>query len=197
MSKPRIALDIDGCIYEWSKTARYLLREELPDSPYGKDGPLGRESTHWNYIQDNVEPEHWDWLWRDGVKLGLFRHGHLVRGAIKYVRKLAELGQVIVITHRPRSAVRDTLAWLAFQELPLSGVHILTDQQPKSTVTPHADFYLDDRPENCMELAQHTRGRVCLADREWNRGFDEQNLQHEIVRVYGWKSFYEEVMSNV
>lgn len=193
----KIGVDIDGVCYNWSKTARYMLREILPDSPYGKDGPLGRESTHWDYISENVEPEHWKWLWNEGVKLGLFRHGHLYPGTIKYIRLLSELGEIIAITHRPRQAVNDTLSWLEFQRLPLSGVHILTDQQPKSTVTPHCDFYIDDKPENCIELLNTTRGKVCLMDREWNQHFDEYGHALDngdgIIRVYGWASFYDEV----
>lgn len=57
----RLGIDIDGVLYHWSKTARYLLREVLPDSPYTKEGALGSESTYWNYIPDNVSPEHWKW----------------------------------------------------------------------------------------------------------------------------------------
>lgn len=186
----RIGVDIDGVMYQWSKTARYMLREIMPDSPYTKDGPLGEESTSWDYIQEHVALEHWDWLWTEGVRLGLFRHGHLYPGTIKAVRRLAELGEVIVITHRSKFAVHDTLAWLAYQNLPLSGLHILTDRAPKSTVRPECDVYIDDKVDNCIDLFDNTKARlVALMDRDWNR----ECLDPAIVRVKSWQEFIDQV----
>lgn len=165
----RIGVDIDGVCYQWDKTARYMLREILPMSPYTKDGPLGQPSAHWDHIQEMVVPEHWDWLWTEGVKLGLFRHGHLFPGTIEAIRKLSELGDVVAITHRPKSAVMDTLAWLAFQDLPLAGLHLLTGQEPKSTVKPECDIYIDDKFLNCVDLANNTNCRavICMM-RQWS-----------------------------
>lgn len=182
----RIGVDIDGVMYQWSKTARYMLREILPDSPYTKAGPMGQEATSWDYISSNVAPKHWKWLWVEGVRLGLFRYGHLYPGTIKAIRELAELGEVIVITHRPQQAVNDTLAWLSYQNLPLAGVHILTDQAPKSTVRPQCDAYIDDKMENCHDLAKNTNARlVALMDRTWNQT-DEGRA---VTRVRSWREF--------
>lgn len=167
--KPRIGVDIDGVLYHWDRTARYMLLHVLPDSPYTRDGPIGQISTHWDYIAEHVTKEHWNWLWTEGVRLGLFRHGHLYAGAIQFVRKLAELGDVVIITHRPKQAVNDTLEWLAFQRLPLAGAHLLTNQEPKSSVHPQCDFYIDDKVENCVDLHNNTRGAVALMDRPWNQ----------------------------
>lgn len=177
----RIGIDIDGVMYQWSKTARYMLRQVLPNSPYTKDGPMGTESTHWGYIPDHVSKEHWDWLWKEGVQLGLFRHGHMYPGTIQAIRRLAKVGEIIVITHRPKQAVTDTMAWLSFQQLPLSGIHVLTNQEPKSTVVPYCDFYIDDKPENCVDLC-HV-GMAYLMDREWNQHSDFP------FRVRSWTDF--------
>lgn len=184
----RFGIDIDGVCYQWSKTARYMLREVLPDSPYTKDGPLGQESTSWNYIQENVAPAHWKWLWSEGIRLGLYRHGHLCPGAVEGIRWLAEFGDVVIITHRPKAAVDDTLAWLAYQRFPLAGIHILTNEEPKSAIK--CDVYLDDKPDNCDDLADNTIGRVFLMSQPWNRGYD-----HARVRTaYGWKHFCDQVL---
>ena len=183
----RIGVDIDGVMYMWEKTARYMLREILPDSPYTKDGPLGEVSNGWDYIENNMSKEHWKWLWTEGVKLGLFRHGHLYPGTIKAIRRLAELGEVIAITHRPKQAVHDTLAWLAYQNLPLSGLHLLTDGEPKSSVKPECDVYLDDKFENCEDLAAGTGAElVCLMDRLWN---SDRLVPPYIQRVENWQCF--------
>jgi len=183
----RFGIDLDGVCYQWDKTARYMLREVLPDSQYKSPvGPLSQESQDWDYIERHVSKEDWQWLWTEGVRLGLFRHGHLYPGTIKYLHALASLGELIVITHRPKSAVEDTLAWLVYQQLPLSGIHILTNQEPKTSVK--CDVYIDDKLENVIALAT-TGARVYLMDRPWNYGLTPAG----VVRVFGWKNFYDEV----
>jgi uncharacterized HAD superfamily protein len=188
----RIGVDLDGVLYQWEKTARYMLRHVLPNSPYSDDGPLGVTQTHWNYIRDNISPEHDKWLWREGVRLGLFRHGHLYPGSIEAVRELAAIGEVIIITHRPKQAVCDTLAWLAYQQFPLSGVHLLTNQEPKSSVRPMCNVYLDDKPANCWDLAENTQAQlVALFERPWNVG--PQPWRPGLLRVHSWREFIDAV----
>lgn len=182
MGTKRIGVDCDGVMYEWERTARFMLINILPDSPYTKDGPLGKESESWDYIEENVSKEHWNWLWDEGVKLGLFRHGHLFPGTIKAIRQLAELGDVIVCTARPKQAVPDTVAWLAYQQLPIHGIHIL-GKEPKSSI-PGCDVWIDDKPANCVDLLT-TGAMVCLQDRPWNQGFDDPN----IIRIFNWDQF--------
>lgn len=106
------------------------------------------------------------WIWSAGVKLGLFRYGHLYRGTIEGVRSLSKLGDVVVITHRPETAVQDTLDWLSYLRLPFKEVHLLTQGQAKSQVK--CDLYVDDKPENCIDFAENTDGTPLLWLRPWN-----------------------------
>ena len=192
-SRPRIGLDIDGVMYRWVKTAMYMLREILPNSPYKRlGGPLRDEeqSTYWDYIENNVSGTHWRWLWTEGVRLGLFRYGHLHSGTIKAVRELAEIGDVILLTNRKAKAVEDTLAWVSYLKLPIMGIHFVPKKLGKSSVLPHCDAYLDDNVDNCVELSRNTAARIIkLMDRPWNRG--ETQVQEE--RVYSWDEFVREV----
>lgn len=189
----RIGVDLDGVCYQWDKTVRYMLRNVLPNSPYTKDGPLGQPAAHWDHVEENVSPEHWKWVWTEGVRLGLFRHGHLYPGTIVAIRKLAELGDVVLITHRPKNAVTDTLAWVAFQQLPISGLHLLTNGEPKSGVKPQCDVYVDDKVQNCVDLALHVPGvrLVGLMDRPWNQHADFGS--GPVRRVFGWQHFIDAV----
>jgi uncharacterized HAD superfamily protein len=187
VSTKRIGVDIDGVMYQWSKTARYMLREILPDSPYTKDGPMGTESTSWDYIMENISKDHWRWLWSEGVRLGLFRHGHLYAGTIKAIRQLSEVGKVVLITSRPDTAIEDTAAWVAFNRFSVSGLHILGNGIGKSTVQPRCDVYIDDKPENCEELVMNTGATVAMPDRPWNQGPTPDG----VVRVFSWDQFVE------
>jgi uncharacterized HAD superfamily protein len=194
----RIGVDIDGVMYKWGKTVRYMMREvlkeEAPDiyalKPHTADGPMGGSDskiTDWDYFQNNVTKEQWRWLWSEGIRLGLFRYGHLYSGTIQAIRKLSKIGDVYIITHRPPQAVNDTLDWLAFQRLPIKGVSLLTNQEPKSSVKPECDVYIDDKPENVYDLANNTDARlVVLMSRPWNIRVE---VADPILRVTGWAPF--------
>lgn len=180
----RIGIDIDGVCYQWTKTARYMLREILPNSPYTKDGPLGTECTEWDYIKHNISPEHNKWLWKEGIKLGLFRHGHLFPGTIKALRELDKLGRLVAVTQRPERVAPETFEWIAFHQLPFREVHVLQGES-KTTIEP-CDFFIDDKPENCAEIASAwPTSVVCMPDRPWNKSFDAAGA----IRVYSWDDF--------
>lgn len=172
----KIAIDLDGVCYEWDKTARYLMRAYRG---YSADGPMGTDSKHWDYIQENVSEQDWEWLWSEGVQLGLFRYGHLVQGAVIGLRRLAEFAELTAVTHRPSQAVRDTMAWLSLMDLPWSNVVLLTNGEPKSVVD--AEYLIDDKPQNIEEWEAAGRTGL-LFDRPWNDGYASR------IRVFGWPS---------
>ena len=178
----RIAVDLDGVLYEWDKTARYMLRSYKGHSA---SGPMGHESTSWDYVERHVGSADWNWLWNEGVDLGLFRYGHVVTGAQSAIRDMRTAGNtVIVVTHRPSTAVPDTIAWLdLFQKkeagVVFDGIHILTNGEPKHTVA--ADVLIDDKPANLEGWVGHGRQGI-LFDREWNQGAKPAGTE----RGYGW-----------
>lgn len=156
----RIAIDLDGVLYNWEKTARFMLEQEFG---YHLD-----VSDSWTYLPDHVSAEAWHWLWHDGVREGLFRYGHVVKGGVRAVRQLYEEGhELYAVTHRPVSSVRDTHAWLDFMQLPFRKRYVLSDGRPKWKVA--ADLLIDDKPENVREWTE--RGRYAILFRQpWNDG---------------------------
>lgn len=165
MSRPRVAFDVDGVLYDFEGTARFMLEE--------RTGVQLEVSTAWNSVPEQMAArglgEHWQWLWQEGggIEAGLFRHGHVLRGSLAAVRRIAKVAEVLAITSRPKRAAADTLAWLGFHGFPFGEVHIL-DGTPKSSILPWADLYVDDREENCRELARGTLGDVLLWKQPWN-----------------------------
>jgi 5'(3')-deoxyribonucleotidase len=161
----KIGLDLDGVCYQWEKTARYMLRQRIVGRGDVCPGPLLVESLHWDHIQENVEKRDWEWLWDEGVKQGLFRYGHVVSGSIEGTTQLAALGDVFIVTARPKAAYGDTLAWLAFMfdKVPIAGVHFTSDK-----LSANADIYVDDHLDNVQSLLGNNKACV-LFDRAWNR----------------------------
>jgi uncharacterized HAD superfamily protein len=166
----RIGLDLDGVVYNWDKTARYMIRTRIENRGETPPPELLQESADWDWIQNHVSEEDWRWLWREGTREGVYRYGHVIKGAIEGVQKLAELGDVTVITSRPKDAVNDTLAWLAlfFNRANLAGINILSDGQPKSSVEPEPDLYVDDGIHNFVDILSNTTARVIKFEQPWN-----------------------------
>lgn len=177
--RARFGLDVDGVMYQFQKTALYML-----NSMRGYNLKL-EDWTYWNQPKDCVKNNDWQWLWSGGVKDGLFRYGHLYKGTIEAVRTLNILGDVVVITHRPRNAVQDTLDWLAYLRLPFVEIHLLTEGQAKSAVK--CDMYVDDKPENVEDFVHNTEGLALLWDRPWNNQWIPALFTMRETRVFSWQ----------
>lgn len=176
----KIAVDLDGVLYAFERTMRYLLREER-----SVQADMTTPSRYWDDVLDRVEPADKKWLWSEAItKYGLFRHGHVEKHAMRGVRALHGAGhKLYVVTHRPAIATRDTLAWLDFHfgaenPYPFAGAPImLHNGEAKSQVD--AEILIDDKPANIREWMD-AGGVGLLFDQPWN-----QNATIG-TRVYGW-----------
>lgn len=189
-----IGLDLDGVAYEWDKTARYMLRRRIEQKGARVPTELFFPSADWDAIQGMVSPADWGWLWSDAITDGLYRYGHVVQGAIEGVSALANLGDVMVITSRPKAAVNDTIAWIGmmFNRVSLAGIVIQSNGQRKSEVHPTPNVYIDDAPKVADDILDNTASSLVLFDQPWNQkysaamgerpGFRELHL----FRAKGW-----------
>lgn len=174
--KKVIVLDLDGVTYDFQGTYCYLLKKHR-----GVKFPQGMSWwNEWNASDQFTTQEDRDWVWSKGLKLGLFRYGHIVRGAVDGIRELSMLGDIQVVTHRPERARRDTLAFLTYLDLPISGVTVT--QGPKSKVA--GDVYIDDGPHVVEELLSADK-RVVVFDRPYNR--DIESLKGNLRRAHNWE----------
>lgn len=154
----RIGVDLDGVVYDWESTARYLIEAH--------HGIKVEQSRYHDHIQDQVPDEIWQWLWTDGVDLGLFKYGKYIRGSIDGLRELAKCGTLEVVTIRPRKVIQDTLRFISGLPDVFNGVHILGDNGLKSSVG--CDIYVDDNASVIQEV--RTAGREGIVfNQPWNQ----------------------------
>lgn len=182
----RIAVDLDGTVYEWDKTARYLLRRRFHERNESVPYELMHPSQEWDSAKETVPEEDWEWLWAGGIREGLFRCGHIVHGARDGVAALTRAGHdVLFVTKRPRRAARDTLGWvsLMFGDLPILGVMVLDGGEPKSSVRPPPDVFVDDNPHIISDVLKHTYAEAILFDQPWNRRVSETD---RLTRARRW-----------
>jgi 5'(3')-deoxyribonucleotidase len=186
----RIGLDLDGVCYQWSATAQYMLRERMLARGETPPVELFQEPEYWDWIEDYTSPEDWSWLWSGAIEEGLYRYGHVVKGAIEGAQAISKLGETTVITARPKAAVHDTMAWLElmFNRVPLAGVVIQSDGQKKSEV-PGIDVYIDDAKHNLEELLDNTEAAVIQFVQPWNEDFEPRDTfsATRLFRAYNWR----------
>lgn len=160
MKQLRFGIDVDGVLYHFHKTAVYMLNSQRGYSLDVNDW------SEWDWLKHQVKNNDYQWLWSAGVKNGLFRYGHMYKGAIEGLHALSALGDVVIITHRPKAAVQDTMDWLSFFKMPVTEVYLMTEGQAKSAVK--CDLYVDDKVENIKDYLYNTKGVALLWDRPWN-----------------------------
>lgn len=175
----KFGLDVDGVLYKFNHTGQYMLAK--------REGLADREDLQpWRIDEyDHGRPRtDWEWLLEPPQANKVFRHGHLYGGAIEFVEALSKLGDVHLITKRPKAGVQATLDWVAFQELPIAGLSIIGLDEHKSEIK--CDAYIDDSPANIQELLDNTPHNVplILLDRPWN-----QDYGHPFDGVYRAMSF--------
>jgi 5'(3')-deoxyribonucleotidase len=154
-----------GAFYDWDDQSRFLMKHE-----FGYDIPI---ITHWNQLEESIKPEHWKWLWKEGIERGLFRYGNNFSGGIEAMRELEKLVHIAIITSRPPQARLDTIEWLAHYRIVIDELHVLGKSGvtgktvPKSSVK--CDIYLDDAPHNLIELRENVPdAKVIGFVRPWN-----------------------------
>jgi 5'(3')-deoxyribonucleotidase len=181
----RIAIDLDGVLYDWEGTARFLLREYRD-----VDLPI---STHWEAIKEAIPDDDWQWLWNAGPKLGLFRNGHMIKGAKRAFDDIKNLGHhPVLLTARRKSAVLDTLGWLAYHRFDFPEIHVLGDSSDKPSVP--ADIYIDDYPKNIWNIAKAKPKSMVICFRQsWNKNIE---LPREVWIADGWISAYHYIWLN-
>jgi len=175
MSKPRFGIDLDGVLYHWDKTARFLLSHQ-----FGIE--LAPESETWDHIENEITKDQWKWLWTKGVERGLFRHGNVYRGSIEALNSLSKFGDNVIITNRSHSANQDTMDWLSFHRIPTTEIHLLNGNEPKSIVQPQCDLYVDDNVDKIIDLYNNTDAtNICMWKRKYNQYEEEQDRLYESI----------------
>lgn len=158
MSRPILGIDLDGVVFDWANSAVRTLRQ------YDYPAPSPDEWQGWNYLQENVSPEAWQWLWRHGLR-NMFGNGQAYPGATTALHYLESKAHVAFLTQRPRKIADVTLDWLARHGLrPFAVVHL---DGCKAHVF-DCVAYVEDRPKNLWDLVD-TGAKVFAPVRPWNQ----------------------------
>lgn len=182
----RIGLDLDGVVANWSSTAAIWLNTRK-----GYSLPI-EEPPYWHWLQENIKPEDWKWLWTGAINDGLFADCVVMPGAQALVRNLNQLGDVIAMTSRPRGAIRDTLTWWMDNNFRMiSGWNFFDGGDDKRYVL--TDVLIEDNLKYAESYYDNCASKpaVILLDRpynqegrgDWRKEFFVANNHNEVIEL--------------
>lgn len=166
MIRIRIGIDIDGCVYPWTRAANEALMAR-----FGIEDP--GEHEHWDYLEEIVGPGKFSWLWTSEAADMVFGRLDLIfPGACDVVNALAEEHEVHFVTHRnPYRTAEVTGRWLKFWFRNYAGVHTLTNKSPKHLLGKW-DVFIDDKPSTVINFVDKTDSLVLMPERLYNSSVD-------------------------
>lgn len=167
----RIAIDLDGTVADLAAemhavaTGRVAPRDvdgDAPDVPDAQDRPALRDLA--------LSSRQLDALWATVLKIKDFwtTLDEMEPGAVKRLAKLAEERRwdVLFITTRPTSAGATTQVqsqrWLEARGFPRPSVYVVKGSRGKIADALQLDAVVDDRPENCLDVAVESSARAFL-----------------------------------
>jgi 5'(3')-deoxyribonucleotidase len=157
----RIGLDVDGCLYPWTKAVNQALLEK-----FGIKDLIDHPS--WDYLHDTINSEQWRWIWSEEAAPYVFLRLDLIyEGAANVVNSLCHNHEVHFVTHRnPRILTAITGAWLSEYFRNYCGVHVLDNSIAKTTIY-NWDLFIDDKPQTISEFNEADI-RIEFPTRPWN-----------------------------
>lgn len=193
-----VNIDLDGvvypfhevmAIYTFQKNGDYDNVDFKYDWDYAESMPYPAPSL-WGFMGDwGLTPQQFDSLFRLGVDEGVvWTQGNPIKNSVNSLWELNDAGVYIrIVTHRlvhknnHAQVQKATADWLDKWNVPYHEIVYVGNGSSKAHFI--ADYALDDKPQNVMEMNRIAYMDAYLLDRPWNRDFETDQ------RLYDWRSF--------
>lgn len=172
----RVAIDLDGTVADLSlamhdiarKKFRKLQEPEADDPPPDPDGALPMERPTLGDL--GLTPPEIDRLWSHVLKIRNFwtTLPEMQDGLVARIQQLADERRwdVLFITTRPTAAGHTTQVqsqdWLVAKGFRHPSVYVVKGSRGLVATALDLDAVIDDRPENCLDVATQSSARALL-----------------------------------
>lgn len=172
----RVAIDLDGTVADLSRAMHDIAKKKfrrLQDDPAdaAPDGVNGAVVPERPALHDlDLSPSDLDRLWTHVLKTRNFwtTLPEMDEGIVARIQQLADerRWEVIFITTRPLAAGLTTQVqsqqWLAEKGFRHPSVFVVKGSRGKVATALDLDAVVDDRPENCLDVATESSARAIL-----------------------------------
>lgn len=170
----RVAIDLDGTVADLSLAMHALAKRKLrrhhapPPADAGAAGAADLPRPALSDLQ--LTPSELDALWGSALRVRNFwtTLDEMEEGVVARVQHLAEerRWEVIFITTRPTAAGATTQVqsqeWLAAKGFTHPSVYVVKGSRGKVASALDLDAVVDDRPENCLDVATESAAKAIL-----------------------------------
>lgn len=163
-----IGLDVDGVISAFVPAARKLCKQLFNGRP---DDALVQ--TSWAFDSLGITPEEENKLWRRIDAIPNWWLDHKPMENTDLLPQLCEKHRVIFITNRKDGTgwpIEDqTKVWLK-RNFGLNNTNvIISDKKGPVAAGLKLDYFIDDRPKNCIEVHQEGCTKIYMLDATYNQ----------------------------
>jgi uncharacterized HAD superfamily protein len=188
-----IGLDIDGVLADFVTPFLQLLERRagggpidpasITDPNFQRHPFLTQEMIYDCMVETSYDPEFWRVL-----------EPLPSRDQWNALDQMAREHEVVFITHR---WVRDTYDinqvtcdWLRRHGIGSPVVHFTQEKKSQLVNQLRIELFVDDRHENCEDVATQTDARVMMPHRPYNQAFDHPKVQriHDLNELFGYLS---------
>jgi len=175
-----VGLDIDGVLADFLSPFLRLLEEKTGSGPISADSitdfnftehPVLSEKVVWDCLEAVSYDPH---FWQNLSSLITPKEWQRLEG-------LGRQRRLIFITHR---YVRDTYDintitrdWLKMHGISQPVVHFTAESKAPLVEDLGIQYFMDDRYENCLEVAERTTAVVLMPHRPYNQSFNHPSVK--------------------
>lgn len=171
----RVAIDLDGTVADLSRAMHDLARAKFrrfqtPAPPPAEAAAVPDAAERPTLADLDLRPSDLDRLWAHVLKIRDFwtTLGETDDGVVARIQQLADERRwdVLFITTRPTAAGATTQVqsqqWLASKGFRHPSVYVVKGSRGKVAAALDLDAVIDDRPENCLDVATESPARAIL-----------------------------------
>ncbi len=165
-----LGLDIDGVLANFNQSYIALASKRL-------NRPIAtHEPEEWNYLLNRgvlleEETKLWEWI-EDNPQWWEELSGYEENISAAFC--IPQEVDVYYISSRPTPALRHTKNWLKRMNLGEAAVILTYEKGPVARAL-KLDYFIDDRPENCLEVKGcHSSCHVTMLSRPWNQHYQRE-----------------------
>ena len=170
-----VGLDIDGVLADFLSPFLLRLEEKIGNGPIHADS-----ITDFNFSEHPILSEEvvWDCLEKVSYDPAFWQNmsSLITPSEWRQLESLSFQGRLFFVTHRyvreTYDICRITSDWLKQHGISQPIVHFTNESKAELVKDLGIEFFMDDRYENCLEVAERTQAMVLMPHRPYNRSFN-------------------------
>jgi uncharacterized HAD superfamily protein len=184
-----VGLDIDGVVADFLTPFLRFVEKKVGNGPIAvesitdlsfKEHPYLTEKAVWGCMEEvSYDPA----FWRNLRPL-------ISQKEWQELEEMSSRGKLVFLTHRYEretySIHQVTCEWLKRHGIREPAIHFTQESKSKLVENFGVDLFVDDRHENCQDVAENTQAKVFMPHRQYNQSFSHPR----VTRIWNFRELF-------